>query len=102
MLSLAWLDPGPLLLLVALSIAGLFYGLIIPSRDMMVRSVTPPESVGKVFGFVSTGLNVGSAITPLLFGLILDAGNAHWFFYLVPLFMALSAASVAATAFARR
>ena len=66
-LSLAWLDPGPLLLLVALSIAGLFYGLIIPSRDMMVRSVTPPESVGKVFGFVSTGLNVARTITPARF-----------------------------------
>ena len=46
--------------------------MIMPSRDMLVRAVTPEGASGKVFGFVSTGLNVGSAITPLLFGWIMD------------------------------
>ncbi len=27
---------------------------------MMVRAVTPPGSFGKVFGFVSTGFNLGA------------------------------------------
>ena len=57
----------PTLVLIALfSLGGLLYGMIMPSRDMLVRAVTPPGSMGKVFGFVSTGLSFGGAITPLL------------------------------------
>ena len=46
--------------------------MVAPSRDMMIRAVTPAGSTGKVFGFVSTGFNLGGAITPLMFGLLLD------------------------------
>ena len=42
-------------LLAVLAAAGLMFGLMVPSRDMLVRAVAPPGSVGKVFGFVSTG-----------------------------------------------
>ena len=30
-----------------------------PSRDMLVRAATPPGAYGRVFGFVSTGFNIG-------------------------------------------
>jgi len=88
----------PLILLTAMMlIGGLLYGMIMPSRDMLVRAVTPEGSMGKVFGFVSTGLNVGSAITPLLFGYILDSGNPRYLFFTVPIFMLLAVGTVIAT-----
>jgi MFS family permease len=37
-----------------------------------VREVTPPGSFGKVFGFVTTGFNIGGIIAPLIFGAIMD------------------------------
>jgi hypothetical protein len=33
-----------------------------PSRDMIVRAVTPPGAYGRVFGFVSSGFNIGVLI----------------------------------------
>ncbi|MDM7947513.1 MAG: MFS transporter [Oceanibaculum nanhaiense] len=57
---------------VLFALAGFFSGVVAPSRDMMIRAVTPAGSTGKVFGFVSTGFNLGGAITPLMFGLLLD------------------------------
>lgn len=78
----------PLLLLIAvLAVAGVLHGMIMPSRDMLVRAVTPPGSMGKVFGFVSTGLNVGSAVTPAIFGWIMDRGDPQIVFWLAALFM---------------
>jgi MFS family permease len=41
---------------------------------MMVRKITPAGATGRVFAFVMTGLNVGAAITPVLFGFLLDHG----------------------------
>jgi MFS family permease len=57
---------------------------------MMVRAVTPPGATGRVFAFVMTGLNVGAAITPLLFGLILDLGEPRLVFWLLAGFFALA------------
>ena len=45
-----------------------------PSRDMIVREVTPPGSFGKVFGFVTTGFNIGGVVSPLIFGALMDHG----------------------------
>ena len=57
-----------------MAMAGFFSGASAPSRDMMVRKVTPKRAVGSVYGLVYAGLDVGSALGPLLFGLLLDAG----------------------------
>ncbi len=95
-------DPiNPIVATVALLTGGLLYGMIMPSRDMLVRAVTPPQAMGKVFGFVSTGLNLGGAITPLLFGYILDQGAPKLLFYFVPLFMLLGVSTVVATKLAQ-
>ena len=45
-----------------------------PSRDMMVRDVTPAGSFGKVFGFLSTGFNAAGVVAPIVFGLMMDNG----------------------------
>ena len=61
---------------------------------MMVRAVTPDGATGRVFAFVMTGLNVGAAITPLLFGLLLDLGEPRLVFWLLAGFFALAIALV--------
>ena len=63
-----------------MTVAGFFLGVIMPSRDMIVRAITPPGSFGKVFGFVTTGFNIGGIIAPLIFGAIMDHGMPHLVF----------------------
>ena len=45
-----------------------------PSRDMIVREVTPPGAFGRVFGFVTTGFNIGGVLAPPAFGYMMDTG----------------------------
>ncbi|GMQ75456.1 MAG: hypothetical protein BMS9Abin01_0706 [Gammaproteobacteria bacterium] len=40
-----------------------------------VRSVTPPGEIGKVFGFVSIGYNIGGVVAPVMFGYLLDRAD---------------------------
>jgi MFS transporter, FSR family, fosmidomycin resistance protein len=54
-LAIALVALAPPLLFVAMSTAGLFSGLIMPSRDMIVRSVAPPGSFGKVSALCRPG-----------------------------------------------
>ena len=68
---------------VLFALAGLFAGAVAPSRDMMVRAVTPAGSSGKVFGFVTTGFNIGGIIGPLLFGLVLDYDTSRHLFWAI-------------------
>lgn len=82
--------PGPLAILV-LSLAGVMSGLCMPARDMMVRAAAPPGQAGAVFGVVSTGLNIGGMISPVLFGWLMDAGNPAAVFLLGAGFMAITA-----------
>ena len=83
-----------LALIVLFGLAGLLQGAVRPARDMMVRAVTPDGATGRVFAFVMTGLNVGAAITPLLFGLLLDLGEPRLVFWLLAGFFALAIALV--------
>src|SRR6185312_9182595 len=55
-------------MLVVFIVAGFASGLIAPSRDMLVRAVTPVGASGKVFGFVTIGFNVGGLVAPPVFG----------------------------------
>ena len=65
---------GPVALVAAMAAAGFLSGMIMPSRDMMVRAAAPPGAEGRVFGIVSTGFNIGGTLGPLLFGALMDAG----------------------------
>lgn len=94
MLVIAWV-PLPVALLVGLlALAGVLYGLIMPSRDMLVRAVTPPGAMGKVFGFVSTGLNIGAAITPAAIGWVMDQGKPSLLFVVSAAFMMVAILTV--------
>jgi MFS family permease len=79
----AEIDLGALALIAVMSLIGLFSGIIMPSRDMIVREITPPGSFGKVFGFVTTGFNIGGIIAPLIFGAIMDHGSPRLVFLAV-------------------
>jgi len=61
--------------------AGFFSGLTMPSRDMIVRAVTPPGAYGRVFGFVSSGFNIAGILAPIIFGQLLDRGHAREVFF---------------------
>ena len=76
-------DFGIVVLMIAMSLNGFVNGLMQPSRDMIVRAVTPDGQFGKVFGFVTTGFNIGGIIAPLLFGYVMDAGHPRCVFFLV-------------------
>ncbi len=92
----ALVDLNSLALIAAMSLAGLFSGVIMPSRDMIVREVTPPGSFGKVFGFVTTGFNIGGIVSPLIFGAVMDHGSPRMVFLLVAAFTLLGIVTVAA------
>ena len=68
-------------MLPALALSGFFSGITAPSRDMLVRKITPPGASGRIFGFVYSGLDLGSSIMPLLAGALMDAGKADIVFY---------------------
>jgi MFS transporter, FSR family, fosmidomycin resistance protein len=94
-LLVALVDLSSLALIAAMSLAGLFSGVIMPSRDMIVREVTPPGSFGKVFGFVTTGFNIGGIVSPLIFGAVMDHGSPRMVFLLVAAFTLLGIVTVA-------
>jgi len=62
------------LLIPLLALAGFAGGITGPSRDMIVRSTTPPGASGKVFGFVYSGLDVGSFLAPPVYGWLMAHG----------------------------
>ena len=77
-----------------LGLAGFFVGSTNPSRDILVRAATPPGASGKVFGFVYSGLDLGAAFAPLLFGALLDGGQYRAVFGAVALMYLLGIVSV--------
>jgi MFS transporter, FSR family, fosmidomycin resistance protein len=83
---------GPLLLVAAMGTAGFLSGMIMPSRDMLVRAAAPAGAIGRAFGIVSIGLSTGGMIGPMLFGWIMDRGAPRWVFGASVVFMVLTVA----------
>lgn len=73
-------DLAPVPLTVVMATSGFLSGLIMPSRDMMVRAAAPPGQAGAAFGLVSTGFSIGGIIGPVGFGWLLDHGQPHAIF----------------------
>jgi FSR family fosmidomycin resistance protein-like MFS transporter len=89
-----WIDLTSFALIAAMAIGGFFSGIIMPSRDMIVRQITPPGSFGKVFGFVTTGFNIGGIASALIFGAIMDHGSPRLVFLAIAAFRLISFATV--------
>jgi MFS family permease len=79
-------------LIAAMAIAGFFGGMIMPSRDMLVRAAAPPGAIGRTFGVVTAGFNIAGMVGPLLFGFIMDHGMPQWVFGASVIIMAVTAA----------
>jgi MFS transporter, FSR family, fosmidomycin resistance protein len=87
---MAWVNMPAAVLIGVMSLGGLLNGVIQPSRDMMVRAVTPAGSFGKVFGFVTTGFNLGGMVAPLLYATLMDHGEPRAIFMIVVAFIFLA------------
>jgi predicted MFS family arabinose efflux permease len=62
-----------------MAVLGMGVGLAGPSRDLLVRKAATAgfgrDAFGRVYGFVYSGLDVGFAIAPLVFGPLMDHGH---------------------------
>jgi MFS transporter, FSR family, fosmidomycin resistance protein len=101
-LAIALTGFATIALIALMGFAGLLNGIIVPSRDMMVRSVTPEGAFGKVFGFVSTGFNLGGIVAPLIFGWLMDQQQPRAVFLLVVACIVLSLVTVSTAPSRRR
>ena len=91
MLLVATLTLSVPILILAMGVSGIIFGLVQPARDMLVRRAAPPGAAGRVFGIVSTGFNLGGIFGPLLFGWLMDRGEPRWVFGAAVIFMGLTA-----------
>ena len=78
------------MVLALLFLSGLALGASRTPRDMMVKDAAPPGQIGKVFGFVSAGLPLGAAVTPVPFGFLIDQGRPELVLVLVAALLLLS------------
>jgi MFS family permease len=70
------LAPLPALAVPALFGAmGFASGIAGPSRDLLVKRSTPENASGRVYGIVYSGLDIGQALAPLVFGSLMDQGR---------------------------
>jgi MFS family permease len=58
--------------LVGLAATGFAVGIGGPSRDLMIKKATPKGATGRVYGLVYSGLDLGFAVSPILFGWFMD------------------------------
>ena len=78
------------LVTVAFCLAGAFRGIVNPSRDVLLKRLTPAGAVGTVFGFVTTGFNVGLGTAPVLYGWMMDLGRPDAVFWIAAGFTVLT------------
>lgn len=93
-----------LMAVVLMGAIGFGAGVAGPSRDLLIRAAAPKNATGRVYGVVYSGLDIGLASGPLLFGALMDAQRPAWVFVLIGLFqiMALLTAVGVGTNTARR
>jgi MFS transporter, FSR family, fosmidomycin resistance protein len=82
------------ILVLALALAGFLSGTTAPSRDMLVRKATPKGATGRIFGFVYSGLDLGSSLMPLAMGIVMDGGGADLVFYACAAMLVVTMATV--------
>lgn len=80
---------------VLFAVMGFAAGFAGPSRDLLIKRSTPENASGRVYGVVYSGLDIGQAVSPLIFGVLMD--QQAW----RPLFigLALVQLTLVATAF---
>ena len=90
MVGIDWLNL-PVVAIVGMTfVSGLALGASRTPRDVMLKDAAPPGQIGKVFGFVSAGLPLGGALTPVPFGMLIDRGHPELVLVLVAVILLLS------------
>ncbi|HCE10381.1 MAG TPA: MFS transporter [Oxalobacteraceae bacterium] len=79
-----------LLAVLLMGAIGFGAGVAGPSRDLMIRAAAPKNATGRVYGVVYSGLDIGLAGSPLLFGALMDASHPSWVFICIGLFQAFA------------
>ncbi|MBN9407949.1 MAG: MFS transporter [Burkholderiales bacterium] len=74
-LALGFMQMPGTLVPVLFAVMGFGSGIAGPSRDLLVKRSTPENATGRVYGVVYSGLDIGQAVTPLLFGWMMDHGQ---------------------------
>jgi FSR family fosmidomycin resistance protein-like MFS transporter len=67
-------------------VLGFGYGVVAPSRDLLVKQATPKGVAGRVYGIVYSGIDLGAAVGPFIFGFFMDAGLPKALFFGIVLF----------------
>ena len=83
MMIIDWVDLPGIAIIPFTFISGLSLGASRTPRDVLLKDAAPPGQIGKVFGFVSAGLPLGSALTPVPFGYLIDKGHPEMVLMLV-------------------
>jgi MFS family permease len=89
-LTVNWFAPPGLAIIALMFASGLALGASRTPRDVMLRDAAPPGQIGKVFGFVSAGLPLGSALTPVPFGFLIDRGHPEYILVLTAVLLLAS------------
>ena len=84
LLASAWIPVN--LIIVLFIVIGLGLGIAAPSRDLMIRAATPLGISGRVYGIVYSGIDLGAAVGPFIFGIFMDADLPRLLFVGVALF----------------
>ncbi|HXJ78975.1 MAG TPA: MFS transporter [Candidatus Methylomirabilis sp.] len=95
-LTLVFASGGPpeASLAILLALIGFAKGVTNPSRDMLVRAATPHGASGKTFGFVYSGLDLGTLVMPPIYGALIDHGQPRVIFVVAAVLMALTILTV--------
>jgi MFS family permease len=94
-LVLGLVDVPSLMVPVLFGVMGFASGTGGPSRDLIVKRSTPANSTGRVYGVVYSGLDIGQALAPLIFGTLMDRHQ----YPVVFMGLALTQAALITTAF---
>ncbi|MGZ5185062.1 MAG: MFS transporter [Caldimonas sp.] len=71
-LTIGFAPLAPMAVPVLFALMGVAAGVAGPSRDLIVKRAAPPNATGRVYGVVYSGLDIGQAAAPLVFGPLMD------------------------------
>ena len=81
----------PITMIVAvLVLSGCMRGCVQATRDLVVLSITPTGSTGKVFAFVYNGSMIGGALIPFIYGVFMDRNAPAAVFWIAGIAMLLA------------
>ncbi|WP_151638358.1 MFS transporter [Noviherbaspirillum aerium] len=81
---------SPLASVVLMAAVGFGSGIAGPSRDLLIRAAAPKNATGRVYGVVYSGIDIGLAVSPLLFGALMDGSHPAWVFIGIGVFQCMA------------